>query len=33
MLCLNTDNTTRYRELFRVGNDVLLIPTMKPLSD
>lgn len=33
MLCLNNDNTTRYSELFRVGNDVLLIPTMKPVND
>lgn len=33
MLCSNDINTTRYSELFRVGNDVLLIPTMKPLSD
>lgn len=33
MLCLNDRNTTRYSELFKVGNDVILIPTMKPLSD
>ena len=32
MLCLNNDNTTRYSELFRVGNDVLLFPTMKTLG-
>ncbi len=33
MLCLNNDNTTRYSELFRVGNDVILIPTMKPIEE
>ena len=32
MLCPNTSNTTRYRELLAVENDVLLIPTMKPLD-
>lgn len=33
MLYLNTENTTIYSEKFRVGNDVILIPTMKPLSE
>lgn len=32
MLCLNNDNATRYSELFRVENDVLLIITMKAIE-
>ena len=32
MLCLNNDNTTRYSELFRVGNDVLLILSVPPVE-